>query len=843
MGAYRNDVASDNPYWHYEFNNDYTDSEGVAPTGGANFGGSTFASFSSGGIPDTSSHYLDFSGSVDSGKYLSSTSNAALSSDLDDNDLQTLELWYTPTAIRTSGTCNLIRMDGTRWWMRTDNGYVSAQINTDHNGGTQYYFADNTTQLQNNTEYHLVWTWDGDKIRIYINGDLKATSSSIPGSLAYTSMSQCYVGSPGGESANGYIDEIAMYRSALGLTEIQSHYTSGGGTLPNVTVNATVTDIDIAANDATVDTFTDVTVNAEVTNIHIAGQAATVTAIGNADVTTVVTDIDITGKAATIITDSSTQIAVTSTDIDITGHAATVTATADVTVNAVVTDIAITGADVTNLYPSLVLADNPTHYWKFNLQGTEYVIKDYGSSVKDGQIVNRANNGSTLTYLDNANFVNGINSDFGSNAILLEGVSTGAAASSSFERVEFTGDQPTIIGDNLTYELWFKTTSSYNELLVFDSPIYEPSASFDVRNTCLGLIAGKLSTWQQAGSQTDWDSRTNVVTYDYEVNDGNWHHLMMTKSTSGGVSTYKSYLDGSQTATTLSLGNLLTHAVKTTAYDFFTGAYTVDETDTNLFVGYGYHDSDYYGGTNSSYSLYIDDIAIYETALVQQDAIDRYGAGAGSESVTVTVTGTDIDIAGTGPTKPVIINVSKTNINAKGKVPQITAGGFVTIGHSAPNVAVTGVAPTLVIDGSVSIGVTRTTVSISGENVFSGTKDVELRFIPISDQSISAFDAEEITSLNYGGLLYNTTKTLAFKIGNEASEVCTFNVRIGSINADILPGVQISYDGHTFVDSLTIEGIRANTTTEAIFVRLDVNQIPYIGRGTFVLDVEQTLYA
>lgn len=839
MGAYRNDVASDNPYWHYEFNNDYTDSEGVAPTGGSNYGGSTFATFASGGIPDTSSHYLDFSGSVDSGKYLSSTSNAALSSDLDDNDLQTLELWYTPTAIRTSGTCNLIRMDGTRWWMRTDNGYVSAQINTDHNGGTQYYFADNTTQLQNNTEYHLVWTWDGDKIRIYINGDLKATSSSIPGALAYTSMSQCYVGSPGGESANGYIDEIAMYRSALGLTEIQSHYSSGGGTLPNVTVNATVTDIDIAGQAATVDTFTDVTVNAVVTDIDIAGQAATVTAIGNADVTTVVTDIDITGKAATIITDSSTQIAVTSTDIDITGHAATVTATAEVTVNAVVTDIAITGADVTNLYPSLVLADNPTHYWKFNLQGTEYVIKDYGSSVKDGQIVNRANNGSTLTYLDNANFVNGINSDFGSNAILLEGVSTGAASTSSFERVEFTGDQPTIIGDNLTYELWFKTTSSYNELLVFDSPIYEPSANFDVRNTCLGLIAGKLSTWQQANSQTTWDSRTNVVTYDYQVNDGNWHHLMLTKSTSGGISTYKSYLDGSQTATTLSLGNLLVHAVKTTAYDYFTGAYTVDETDTDLFVGYGYHDSDYYGGNTSNYTLYIDDIAIYETALTQQDAIDRYGAGAGSESITVNAVSTDIDLAGTAPGASNSVNVIRGTISVAAGNTGLNAGGSVNIGSSANTINITAPAPTLNIDGAKILFPNVGSITLDQQDVRTRTDFFNFKFVSASDTALSAEGAETLTELDFLGLLFNQSKKLLFRIGNTDTIPISFVISIESKSADILEGITLSYDDITYSNSLTIENVSPNSITESIYVKFDANLITLLGSGTFLINVER----
>lgn len=839
MGAYRNAVAADNPYWHYEFNNDYTDSEGVAPTGGTNYGGTVFATFVSGGLPDTSSHYLDFSGSVDSGKYLSSTSNAVFSTDLDDNDAQSLELWYEPTAIRTSGTCNLIRHDGERWWMRTDNAYISVQINTDNNTSTQYYFADSSTQLQNNTLYHIVWTWDGDKIRIYINGELKATSSSIPGALKYTVDSQTYVGSPGGESANGYIDEIAMYRSTLSLAEIQDHYIAGGGVLPDVTVTVTGTNIAVAGKPATVDLSTPVTVNAVVTDVDIAGQAATVSAETNVSISAVVTNIAVEGKAPTLAIQGNVTIPIDVTDIDLTANPATVTAEVSTIVNAVVTDVNILGIDSQNLYPSLVFTNNPTHYWKFTLQDTEYVIKDFVSGGKDGAIVSTIGSAPyTATNLDADSFISGINSDFGSNAILLNGTITGSTSTSTRERVQFTGDQPTIIGDNLTYEIWFKTSNSEVELLVFDSPNYESSVYFTERKTALGILGGKLSIWQMPANETEWDERTNIITHNQNVNDNNWHHLMMTKSTSGSTTIFKSYLDGVETATVLSLGTLLQYAALTTARDYFTGTYTVDETDTLFYIGNAYG-GNYGGNAGVAYSVSIDDVAIYETALTLQDAINRYGAGAGTTDVTVEPVVTDIEVSAGSPVKPATINVSKSNISVKSNMPGVSDGTNVNIGSTAPKIDVNGKAPTVSLTAVTTINVTHGEVSIAGKLNKVSTNINFFKFISSTDTALSAQDAEGIESLDFAGMLFNQEKKLLFRIGNTNNVKSTFNISIDSRSTDILGAIKISTDNINYYDTLTIENVNPNDISEMIYVKFTSNFVYLLGPGSFLINVEQ----
>lgn len=914
MGAYRNDVASDNPYWHYELNNNYVDSEGVGPTGGTNYGGSTYAYFSTGGIPDTSSHYLNFSGSVDAGKYLSSTSNAALSSDLDNNDLQTLELWYTPTAIRTSGTCNLIRMDGTRWWMRTDNGYVSAQIHTDNAGGTHYYFADTTTQLQNGTEYHLVWTWDGDKIRIYINGELKATSSSIPGALSYTSMSQCYIGSPGGETANGYIDEIAMYRSALSLTEIQSHYVSGGGTVvTDITVNAVVTDTDVAGQAATVTATTDAIISATVTDIDIAGQPATVTAtapnaIVNAvvtdtdilgsyavvtaekfvDVNAVVTDVDVAGVAATVnveftniqnavvtnigaagnaatvaISESvdavvsnvnvngqlvavsaggNVEIVIDVTDIDLIGKDATVTAEQNITVNAVSTDIEITTFTIDSLYDSLIKSSDPVHWYKFSPQVDLTDIKDIGSSVLDADFIPRWNNSDlvwppTQESIVSGDYVSSIPGDFGGNAVKLVGTATTTASEASpyplvggADYIDFgSGNVAYISPANASYEFWFKTSSSYATIL---SVCMSLSTRGDERIRSVGIYNGKLALLN-IGGQGDLSTDVSVIASTSQtVNDNAWHYVVLTKTTSSGVVTYKSYLDGSETATTISIGDLLYYTTSGTDREDTLGA---PRTKTSAY--YPYPDNIF---TAYSYTVYVDELAIYDKVLSTTQIGNRTAVGNSSESVSVSAVVTDINVDGTSTGTSTLIRTVKSNIDIDQRSVQVSDGTNVTLSSPVSNIQVSGKAAVAATDADAYLYATNAEITVD-ENLNKVSTDVKnFKFISASETTLSAADTQEISSLNFGGLLFNQEKILLFRIANTSDVKSNFDISIDSRESDILDAIEISTDKLTWSKSITIPEVESNNITQIIYVKVNTNFISLLGPGSFLVKVDQT---
>jgi hypothetical protein len=114
---------------------------------------------------------------------------------------------------------------GGSWELRFDQNSVQGTIFGTPNGiGT----ATSNTSLQLNTWHHIVMTYDGNQIKLYINGNLSATQSY--------SQPMNIVGNSGiciGESnqANGFwyhtdgkIDDIGIWNRALSNTEIQQLY-------------------------------------------------------------------------------------------------------------------------------------------------------------------------------------------------------------------------------------------------------------------------------------------------------------------------------------------------------------------------------------------------------------------------------------------------------------------------------------------------------------------------------------------------------------------------------------------------------------------------------------------
>jgi hypothetical protein len=111
-------------------------------------------------------------------------------------------------------------------------------------GGTGWAFNQGTA-VQGNTWVYLVGTYDGTNDNVYVNGAL-VQSKSVTAFLQNLADS-FYIGGNGaapGYWFEGYIDEVAFYKSALSPARIADHYTAaiyGGGVPPVITSPASQT--------------------------------------------------------------------------------------------------------------------------------------------------------------------------------------------------------------------------------------------------------------------------------------------------------------------------------------------------------------------------------------------------------------------------------------------------------------------------------------------------------------------------------------------------------------------------------------------------------------------------
>jgi prepilin-type N-terminal cleavage/methylation domain-containing protein len=95
--------------------------------------------------------------------------------------------------------------------------------------GTQYTGITSINSIPKNKWSHLVGTYDGENLNIYINGKLDATKKFTAPDPISEGITDIVIG----EDRNnigpfvGLIDEIAIYKRALKPTEIKGHYMMG----------------------------------------------------------------------------------------------------------------------------------------------------------------------------------------------------------------------------------------------------------------------------------------------------------------------------------------------------------------------------------------------------------------------------------------------------------------------------------------------------------------------------------------------------------------------------------------------------------------------------------------
>jgi hypothetical protein len=132
----------------------------------------------------------------------------------------TLEAWVYPTA--TSGWRTVILKEQTNGltyalYARENTARPSGWVNT---GGVDQSVA-GATALPLNTWTHLVTTFDGSALRLYVNGILVQTSAASGAAAVSTGALRIGGNAIWGEYFKGRIDEVRVYNRALSPAEVQ----------------------------------------------------------------------------------------------------------------------------------------------------------------------------------------------------------------------------------------------------------------------------------------------------------------------------------------------------------------------------------------------------------------------------------------------------------------------------------------------------------------------------------------------------------------------------------------------------------------------------------------------
>jgi hypothetical protein len=151
-------------------------------------------------------------------------------------NVYSIECWFYPIGLQPAGAgsapCIIADMYGTpsninyALWMDGNSLILRGAM---HNDGVGWAATTGTYTLTDQTWHHIVLSYDGATLRLYVNGTER-------GNAACTG----YYPSPGlglrvgrrwdlADYINGIVDEIGIYNRALTLTEIREHWTKGFG--------------------------------------------------------------------------------------------------------------------------------------------------------------------------------------------------------------------------------------------------------------------------------------------------------------------------------------------------------------------------------------------------------------------------------------------------------------------------------------------------------------------------------------------------------------------------------------------------------------------------------------
>ena len=160
----------------------------------------------------------------------------------------TVEAWIKPADYnRTNHYVSLVSYGrgviGNAWTLQLT-PQSGLTFNLKVNGGG--YLLAQTSKILPGQIYHVVATYNGSELALYVNGQL-ATSALAHGTINYNGISSGYGLSIGGSLGsslpifNGAINDVALYPSALSAASVENHYFVGEISTP-VTVVPTTSD-------------------------------------------------------------------------------------------------------------------------------------------------------------------------------------------------------------------------------------------------------------------------------------------------------------------------------------------------------------------------------------------------------------------------------------------------------------------------------------------------------------------------------------------------------------------------------------------------------------------------
>jgi uncharacterized repeat protein (TIGR01451 family) len=143
-----------------------------------------------------------------------------------------VEAWVRPTAAGQNGGIFEKTVNGwvnSQYMLFLESGVAKFRVRTA--AGNQLLWVDGPT-LPLNSWSHLVGTFDGSALRIYVNGALFGTNAAVTGPLN-SGSGPAFLGRLGQSlyPFQGTIDEVAVFASVLSPDRVRAHYLGGAVTL------------------------------------------------------------------------------------------------------------------------------------------------------------------------------------------------------------------------------------------------------------------------------------------------------------------------------------------------------------------------------------------------------------------------------------------------------------------------------------------------------------------------------------------------------------------------------------------------------------------------------------
>jgi hypothetical protein len=138
----------------------------------------------------------------------------------------TVEAWVNGSSFASSpGGYRTVANKGNSYWLRVDNvaGVQRARFFIRDAG--VFFGATSSVAIATGSTYHLVGTYDGSTVRIYVNG-VDQGPSTHTGAIDDTTTA-LVISTSSVSIWDGRLDEIAIYGQALSSTRVQAHYTKG----------------------------------------------------------------------------------------------------------------------------------------------------------------------------------------------------------------------------------------------------------------------------------------------------------------------------------------------------------------------------------------------------------------------------------------------------------------------------------------------------------------------------------------------------------------------------------------------------------------------------------------